>query len=82
MDSAQNVRVTTHGDGTALVELDRPEKRNAFSQAMIGELVAILDSLDANNEVRCIVLAGTGGSFCGLLPLPLNPLPSPSRYRG
>ena len=71
MDSPQNVRVAVNGDGTALVELNRPEKRNAFSQTMICELVAALDSLDNNPEVRCIVIAGSpGGSFCGKHPPP------------
>ena len=66
MASNQHVIVNIHGDGTALVELDRQEKCNAFSQTMIGELVSAFDSLDSNPEVRCIVLAGTpGGSFSG-----------------
>lgn len=63
-----NLKVTIdEGLGVALVQLDRPEKRNAFSQAMIGGLVAILSQLDSNALVRALVLTGSpDGPFCGL----------------
>ncbi|KAI1823093.1 enoyl-CoA hydratase/isomerase [Xylaria intraflava] len=48
----------------AVVQLNRPAKRNALTQAMIDRLVAVLDLLDKNNDVRAVVLMGTAkGAF-------------------
>lgn len=47
----------------ALVTLDRPEARNAYSEAMVESLVAALDEADRDPEVRCLVLTGAGRAF-------------------
>ena len=47
----------------AVVRLNRPEARNALSDALMDELVAQLSELDADDEVRCIVLAGDERAF-------------------
>ena len=47
----------------AVVRLNRPEARNALSDALMDELVAQLSALDADDEVRCIVLAGDERAF-------------------
>lgn len=48
----------------AFVWLDRPEKRNAFDDIMAGELEAAFASLEDDDELRVVVLAGRGKSFC------------------
>ncbi|TID21017.1 enoyl-CoA hydratase/isomerase [Venturia nashicola] len=60
------VKCTIARDGVALVELNRPKKRNALSQVMIDQLVSTLESLDRNLDVRAIVLTGSvrNGPFC------------------
>jgi methylglutaconyl-CoA hydratase len=50
--------------GIALVWLNRPDLRNAFNETMIAELTAAFRALDADAEVRAIILAGRGKSFC------------------
>ncbi|KAH7069519.1 ClpP/crotonase-like domain-containing protein [Paraphoma chrysanthemicola] len=51
--------------GVAVVELNRPKKRNALSQALIDELTAALSQLDRSPTVRVIVLSGADASpFC------------------
>ena len=72
MDSMRDIQVTVDdATGVALVRLDRPAKRNAFSQAMIGELVATLHHLDTLKSVRVAVLTGSSeGPFCGKFHLP------------
>ncbi|TDZ37046.1 Enoyl-CoA hydratase [Colletotrichum spinosum] len=56
--------------GVALVRFNRPAKRNAFSQAMIGELVATLKRLDAEESIRAVVVAGgPDGPFCAGMDL-------------
>lgn len=47
----------------AIVTLDRPDARNAYSEAMVGSLVRALDAAEADDQVRCIVLTGAGRSF-------------------
>lgn len=47
----------------AVVRLNRPEARNALSDALMDELVARLSELDGDSEVRCIVLAGDERAF-------------------
>ncbi|KAI1426186.1 enoyl-CoA hydratase/isomerase [Xylaria sp. FL1777] len=43
----------------AVVQLSRPAKRNALTQAMIDRLVFVLGQLDQNGAVRAVVLIGT-----------------------
>ena len=52
-----------HEPPIAVVRLNRPEARNALSDALMDELVARLSELDADDEVRCIVLAGDERAF-------------------
>jgi len=51
-------------DGVANVLLNRPEVHNAFSATSIAELTALLRRLDKDPQVRALVLAGAGVSFC------------------
>lgn len=48
----------------AQVMLNRPEVRNAFNATLIAELSALLRRLDADPQVRVVVLSGAGASFC------------------
>jgi trans-feruloyl-CoA hydratase/vanillin synthase len=49
--------------GIAWLTLNRPEKKNALSIALLGELSSILRSLVENQNIRCIVTAGAGDSY-------------------
>ena len=51
-------------DGIATLTLNRPEKRNAISDAMRSELTSALQSLARNAGVRALVLTGSGKGFC------------------
>lgn len=57
------VGVSIDGLHVGLVELASPQTRNALSPPMKAELIAALKELDANPEVRCIVLAGSEKIF-------------------
>jgi enoyl-CoA hydratase/carnithine racemase len=50
--------------GRASVFLNRPEKRNALSAAMISELSELLRYLAEDSELRVIIISGKGESFC------------------
>jgi len=47
----------------ATVQLDRPESLNALSEELMDELVASLETLDNEPEIRCIVLTGSEKAF-------------------
>jgi enoyl-CoA hydratase/carnithine racemase len=51
------------GDGTALIEIARPEKLNAMNHAFFAELPAALAALDGDPEVVACVLTGSGRAF-------------------
>jgi enoyl-CoA hydratase len=51
-------------DTTALVTLNRPEKRNALSGQLLRELNTALLEADEHNAVHCVVLRGAGPHFC------------------
>jgi methylglutaconyl-CoA hydratase len=52
-------------EGTvALVTLNRPEKRNALNDVLIGALTESLRAADGNEAVRVVVIAGAGVDFC------------------
>ncbi|MGO9675367.1 MAG: enoyl-CoA hydratase-related protein, partial [Methylocella sp.] len=50
--------------GVATLTLNRPERRNAFDDAVIAAMTAALKRLDGQSSVRIVVLEGAGGSFC------------------
>jgi E-phenylitaconyl-CoA hydratase len=51
-------------DGVAWLTLDRPESRNALNRALRAALNETLARLDADGDVRVIVLTGTDPAFC------------------
>jgi 2-(1,2-epoxy-1,2-dihydrophenyl)acetyl-CoA isomerase len=61
-DSPRHVRLDLDGP-IATITLDRPEARNAYSEAMCEQLVAGLQTAAAADDVRCVVLTGHGPAF-------------------
>jgi enoyl-CoA hydratase len=56
--------VLTERDGPiAVVLLNRPQQLNALSGALMDGLVDVLQELDRDDEVRCIVLGGSQRAF-------------------
>ena len=47
----------------ATVQLDRPEVLNALSEELMDELVAALEQLDDDTDIRCIILTGSEKAF-------------------
>jgi enoyl-CoA hydratase/carnithine racemase len=50
-------------DGIAKITLNRPEKLNALSQALLDELSAACDAIEADHDIRVVVLTGAGRAF-------------------
>jgi enoyl-CoA hydratase/carnithine racemase len=59
----QQVIVSSEGFLT-VVTLNRPERRNALSLALMRELIGCLDSIGRNPETRAVILAAAGPVFC------------------
>ncbi len=57
------VQFEVNSTGVAYVTMNRPEVFNAFDEAMIAQLSELFDSIEANPEVRLVVLAGSGKHF-------------------
>ena len=48
----------------ATVTLNRPEKLNAYSEAMIHEILAALADARDDDEIRAVIITGSGRGFC------------------
>ncbi|HEY7504928.1 MAG TPA: enoyl-CoA hydratase/isomerase family protein [Gemmatimonadales bacterium] len=57
------LEVTREG-GVLTLMLNRPDKRNALSSALVEALHGALDSADLDAEVRVVLLTGAGKDFC------------------
>ncbi len=52
-------------DRVARITLDRPERGNAITPALVRELVECVERADLDPEVHVLLLAGSGPGFCG-----------------
>src|SRR5262249_25203634 len=50
-------------DGVAVLTMNRPERRNAFSTAMLSAMGSVLAQGEADEEVGRVVLTGAAGAF-------------------
>lgn len=51
-------------DRVAIVTIDRPERRNAMSYAVLGDFHEALARAAADDDARAVVIYGAGGAFC------------------
>jgi 2-(1,2-epoxy-1,2-dihydrophenyl)acetyl-CoA isomerase len=54
----------TRADAIATVTINRPQRKNAVTGDMWGQLAETFRSLAADADVRCVVITGAGGEFC------------------
>ena len=64
LDTGTNDFTATVEDGVAVLVMNRPERRNALSGAMLGAMASALAACETDPEVGCVVLTGAGGAFC------------------
>ncbi len=48
----------------ATIELNRPDRLNAFSKTMHDEFYQILKIISRNDDLRCVLITGAGRGFC------------------
>ncbi len=51
-------------DDIATITLNRPDKLNAFTSRMQGELIDAFDGADGDDRVRAVIVTGAGRAFC------------------
>lgn len=52
-------------DGVATITLNRPQKMNAYTRTMGAEIMAAMDDIDADDDVRAVIFTGNGDrAFC------------------
>ena len=51
-------------DHVATITLNRPAQLNAFTNTMMRELIDAFDQVDADDEVRVVIVTGAGRGFC------------------
>ena len=51
-------------DNIATITLNRPDKLNAFTGTMMYEMIDAFDQVDADDDVRAVIVTGAGRGFC------------------
>jgi|TARA_B110000438_G_C15590052_1_gene553435 enoyl-CoA hydratase len=58
----ENIKIETQGS-VGIITLNRPKALNALCAALVSELGTALDNFEANDDIGCIVLAGSERAF-------------------
>src|SRR5450631_1965860 len=66
---------------TAVVTMNRPEAKNSLSGPMLVGMVDAWTEIDANDDIRCAILTGAGGTFCSGMDLKSMSSPEAEKYR-
>ena len=56
--------IYTKEEGIGIITLNRPERMNAVTDDMLSDLTNIINDITLDNEVRAVILTGTGRAFC------------------
>src|SRR5215831_1943938 len=62
--TAHHIRHEVDDEGIATITIDRPEKRNAMTYAMLGAFHQAIAAVGADPKARVVILTGVPGSFC------------------
>ena len=62
--TAHHIRYATDADGIATITIDRAEKRNAMTYAMLGAFIERVAEAGGDDRVRVLIVTGSGGAFC------------------
>lgn len=68
MESTEHLTFERHGM-TAVVTMNRPEAKNALSLPMLVGMADAWVEIDTNDDIRCAILTGAGGTFCSGMDL-------------
>ncbi len=60
---AEVLNISTEGS-TRILELNRPDKRNALNDELIAALYSALEEANQDDPVACVIIRGAGKDFC------------------
>ena len=69
LDAMADLVLTTRVNDVIVLELNRPDKRNALSIDLIDALNAAIGALEQDTSIRSVILGGQGKSFCAGMDL-------------
>lgn len=60
-----HISLTKHANDVAMLTIDRPEVANALSLSLLEEMNNVLDQLDNDKQLKCLIVTGAGTkAFC------------------
>ena len=62
--SGDHLRIERPSEGVVRLVLDNPDQRNAMSEQMTSSWVRAIDEIEADRQVRVVVVTGEGSAFC------------------
>jgi enoyl-CoA hydratase len=81
----EHCTIERHGPSgsVVVVTLNRPEAKNALSPAMLVGMADAWQEIDADDDVRCAIVTGAGGTFCAGMDLKAfaDPTANPYQHR-
>ena len=63
MADAYQTLIVEREDGYVLVRLNRPEALNALNSQLMSDLSALLDAVEADDAIKCVLLTGSEKAF-------------------
>ncbi len=54
---------------TAIITLNRPERRNSINQALLSTLYDYMEKVSQDDNIRAVIITGNGKSFCSGIDL-------------
>ena len=60
----QTLDLAEHAPGVVVVTLNRPDRYNAMTATMFGELESIAIALGDEDDLRVVIMTGAGKAFC------------------
>jgi 2-(1,2-epoxy-1,2-dihydrophenyl)acetyl-CoA isomerase len=64
-DAAQRtVLLETTASGVAIATLNRPERLNAMSEELLDDLAEMIERVDGDRAIACLIITGAGRGFC------------------
>src|SRR5579871_2041291 len=62
--TAHHIRYEVDAEGIGVITIDRPEKRNAMTYAMLNAFIDAVARAGEDPAVRVLIVTGSGGAFC------------------
>src|SRR5690606_8420582 len=58
-----NLKLEKRADGVGVLTLDRAEKRNAFDDRLIADMIAAFSDFEEDSQVKMVLLQASGSHF-------------------